>query len=329
MVSSHRPVGSRPALLWSALGLALVLAVIGFALLRFDRSLLDHLLTTPGPLQPAAPARREGTPPAGVERRAEASPVVPPSAPGAAPLGPILTASQARERVRQFVGDPNLPLVGLLESGAFGGRRYAVYHFETLAGPGEEVDEFKVDARTGEILEVWLRRDGPAGPPVDSAAAERIARDFAARAFAGFDRLRLVEQSTTPAPDEGTLYRFKWAQIAPSGAELPVSATVVVSGQRGRVVWYLAQRDPLEIDPTPAIPRERAVAVAAERAAREGHWKPVPQTVRLLVIYGDDNRQRLVWSVVFVPPEPAGRGPLRLLVDARSGELLEPTGPRG
>ncbi len=113
--------------------------------------------------------------------------------------------------------------------------------------------------------------------------------------------------------------------VAPeSGAELPTAVSVSISAGSGEVVWYLAQRESTTLDVRPRIAREAALSTAAALADRAERWDTAaPSSVRLQVIFGQDNEQQLVWAVTF--PSRAGdavpgRPSLRILVDARTGE---------
>jgi hypothetical protein len=68
------------------------------------------------------------------------------------------------------------------------------------------------------------------------------------------------------------------------------------------------------------------VTTATALAERDGIWETSkPSSVRLQVIYDDDNRQRLVWAVSFERrPDgpPSSRPTLRVLLDAQSGETV-------
>ena len=139
------------------------------------------------------------------------------------------------------------------------------------------------------------------------------------------DRLVLVDRSVRTS-DNGTSYTFRWNQLAQgSRAELPVSVSVsVMSGSR-EVFWYLGQRDQLQIDTRPAV--ERAQAVDTARAwlrPRDQRWElSQPDSVRLQVLYDDDDRQQLVWSVVFRARQDGPRSSIRLLIDAQNGRLIQ------
>jgi hypothetical protein len=167
----------------------------------------------------------------------------------------------------------------------------------------------------------------PADAAVDLplADAEALAARFARTHFWGFDQLRLVDRSTRTG-ENGTVYSFKWGQLAPdSRAELPVSVSVAVMSRSGQVFWYLGQRDPLQIDPQPTVDRERAVATArAWLSPNDGRWDlDQPLAVRLQVLYDDDDHQQLVWSVLFRGRQDSPRSTFRLLVDAQSGEIIQ------
>ncbi|MFN8525747.1 MAG: hypothetical protein U0821_21825 [Chloroflexota bacterium] len=237
----------------------------------------------------------------------------------------LVRLDQAVASVRRFAGDPRLQLEGGLQTDPVGSRTIALYHLETVH-PVRGEDFYKVDARTGEVLEATMRTRLTLDPPlgVGENQAQRAAATFAQTRFLGFDSLVLVERSTR-ATDGTTVYSFKWSQVASdSGAELPVSVSLAVSATSGSVVWYLAQRDALQIDPHPAVDRAAAVEAAAVRLrASDPRWDTSsPISVRLQVLYDDDNEQQLVWSVTFPSRVPGARPSIRRLVDAQSGEVI-------
>jgi hypothetical protein len=235
----------------------------------------------------------------------------------------------AIDNVRRFAGQPNLVLEGSLQSSDEGTRGAGLFYLETVS-PIRGENFFKVDAATGEVVEATLRdRLAPAQNsaelPFDEA--ERRAERFARAHFWGFDQLQIVDRSTRTG-DTGPIHSFKWTQIAAgSGAELPTSVSVAISGRSGQVFWYLSQRDPLRIDATPAVGREQAVTIA-------GHWlKPRdsrwalddPTSVRLQVLYSDDDQQQLVWSVTYRALQDGPRPSIRLLIDGQTGQILQGT----
>ncbi len=247
----------------------------------------------------------------------------------AAPAGiQVISLADAVAGVKAFTKVPDLRLSGALQTGRFGDRQYAVYVLESADGQ----DFFKVDARTGEVLEATLRSklSAPALPwPLDQDQAEAVAGSYVRERFAGFEDLVLVSRSLSRAGNGGILFAFKWAAVArDSGAELPISVFVSVSAGNGQVVWYLAQRDPVEVDTRPTLTAQEAMERAAVYLAEDPRWDISRATsTRLMVVYDESNHQRLVWSVTFASsPDASGgvaRPSLRLLVDAHTGDLLQ------
>jgi hypothetical protein len=95
--------------------------------------------------------------------------------------------------------------------------------------------------------------------------------------------------------------------------------------QSGQVFWYLGQRDPLQIDVHPAIDQAQAVGtVRAWLQPRDQRWNlDQPVSVRLQVLYDDDDQQQLVWSVLLRARQDGPRSTIRLLVDAQNGQLIQ------
>ena len=266
-------------------------------------------------------------------RLAALTPVTAPAATSPALSGPAQAGDAptglqgAIASVRRFTGDPTLALEGGLRTEG-GGRGATFYYLET-AQPERGDDVFKVDARTAEVIEATLRsRLVSATAPAELSVeeAERTAERYARGHFTGFEQLALVDRSTRPNEDV-PVHSFKWSQLAPSGAELPTSVSVAVSGGSGEVVWYLAQRDPVQVDVQPTVTRERAVETARGWVGgRDQRWDTSsPFAVRLQVLYDDDDRQQLVWSVSFRGRSESDRPSIRLLVDAHNGQILTPS----
>ena len=229
--------------------------------------------------------------------------------------------------VRRFTGDPTLALEGGLRTE--GGGRGATYYYLETAQPEPGEDVFKVDAQTAEVIEATLRSrlaSTTASAEISAEEAERTAERYARGHFLGFEQLTLVDRATR-ANEEIPVHSFKWSQVAPSGAELPTSVSVAVSGGSGDVVWYLAQRDPVQVDIQPTVSRERAIETARGWVGgRDQRWDTSsPLAVRLQVLYDDDDRQQLVWSVSFRGRAEAERPSIRLLVDAHNGQILAPS----
>jgi hypothetical protein len=243
------------------------------------------------------------------------------------PASGHVSLQEAIGSVRRFAGAPDLVLEGGLQADGGGSPRADLFYLERVS-PTRGEDFFKVDARTAEVIEATFRgRMAPAPDAVDLtlADAETLATRFARTHFWGFDQLALVDRSTRTG-ENGTVYSFKWSQLAAeSGAEIPVSVSVAVTSRSGQVFWYLGQRDPLQIDPRPAI--ERAQAVATARAwllPRDERWDlDQPSSVRLQVLYDDDDQQQLVWSVLFQARQDGPRSTIRLLVDAQTGAIIQ------
>ena len=287
---------------------ALVYALLGFAggLLWLSLTARAPLVATPsiGVLASGAAPRPLTVPPSG-----------------------RVTLQEAIDSVRRFAGQPGLVLEGGLLADDVGSRRAEMYYLESVT-PTRGEDFFKVDARTGEVIEATFRgRMAPAGDAVDLTLADAEARAtrFARAHFWGFDQLALVDRSTRTG-ETGTTFSFKWSQLnRESQAELPVSVSVAVMGRSGQVFWYLGQRDQLRIDPRPAVERERAVEITrAWLLPRDQRWDlDRPSSVRLQVLYDDDGQQQLVWSVLYRARQEGPRPTLRLLVDARTGAIIQ------
>jgi hypothetical protein len=91
------------------------------------------------------------------------------------------------------------------------------------------------------------------------------------------------------------------------------------------VFWYLGQRDPVQIDTRPAVERGRALAIVrAWLTPRDDRWDlDQPVSVRLQVLYDDDDQQELAWSVLLRARQDGTRPTMRLLVDAQNGQLVQ------
>jgi len=235
---------------------------------------------------------------------------------------------EAIDSVRHLAGQPGLLLEGGLQTGDAAARAGGVYFLESVS-PTRGEDFFTVDARTGEVIEATFRgRLAPTDTAthLTPADAEAQAAVFARATFWGFDGLGLVDQATRTG-DTGLVYTFKWSQVtADSHAELPVSVSVAVQGHTGQVVWYLSQRDPVQVSTQPAVAESQAVATArAWLRPRDERWNlDQPAAVRLQVLYDDDSQQRLMWSVRFTARNEHGpRASIRLLIDAQTGQLVQ------
>jgi hypothetical protein len=238
-----------------------------------------------------------------------------------------VTLQEAIDNVRRFAGQPGLVLEGGIQSEGEASRRGDLYYLESVS-PTRGEDFFKVDARTGEVIEATFRgRMAPAADATDLtlADAEALATPFARGRFWGFDKLTLVDRSTRTG-EGGTSFSFRWTQLAPeSRAELPISVSVAVMSRSGEVFWYLGQRDEVRIETHPAIERGRAVETARSwLLPRDQRWDlSEPASVRLQVLYDDDDHQQLVWSVQFRAREDGPRPSIRLLIDAQNGRIIQ------
>jgi hypothetical protein len=293
-------------------------SALAYALLGFVGGLVWLSLTTSGPMS-AWPV--PGMPSFGVPSLGE------PPRPLAAPSSGRVTLQEAIGSVRRFADEPALALESGLESDGTPSTRAVQYYLERVS-PTRGEDFFKVDARTAEVLEATFRsRMAPAGDVMELsiADAEAEASEFAATHFWGFEQLVLIDRSARTSAT-GPTYSFKWSQVSPeSGAELPTSVSVAVMGRSGQVFWYLGQRDQLQIDPRPVVDQARAEGIArAWLLPRDDRWTlDRPSAVRLQVLYDDDDRQQLVWSVQYAARQEGPRATIRLLVDAQSGTIIQ------
>lgn len=247
------------------------------------------------------------------------------------PGGALISLEMARQSAERFSGQDELALEGGLEAGPFGAGTFEIYYLEGAAAETAGEQSFKVDGRSGEVLEATRldRIMAPSRGWLSPLEAESRAERFVAERFLGFKTMSLVERSANPGPNGSRLYSFKWAMLATeSGAELPTSVSVSLSAGNGEVVWYLAQRDSTTVDARPQVSREAAISSAAGLVDRTGRWDArAPNSVRLQVVYSPNqlSRQQLVWGLTFPsrPDEAApGRPDLRILIDAHSGEAL-------
>lgn len=235
--------------------------------------------------------------------------------------GALLPREAAVASVLRFTGWEQAELTGDLETGQDG----PAYFFDTPAR-----GDFRVDAYSGEVLEASLPERlavAPLGRQLEPALLEQRAADQARDRFLDFDSLTLVERSASWGANGHLLHRFKWARLDDAtGAELPTSVAVALTADQAELVWYLAQRTPLTVDPRPRVSREQAVAAAAATAEQLGRGAPgIPSAVRLQVIFDEHNVQRLAWSITFRgEPDATGRvrPALRLVFDARTGQPL-------
>jgi len=225
--------------------------------------------------------------------------------PVAVPATGRVTLQESIDSVRRFAGQPSLILEGGIQADAEAGPRAELYYLESVS-PTRGEDFFTVDARTGEVMEATLRaRMAPVGETADVtfSAAEAVARRFAQTHFWGFDQLALVDRSTRTI-ESGAVYSFKWSQLASeSGAELPVSVSLAVSGS-GQVFWYLGQREPLQIQTIPAIEQARAVQIAQA-------WlqpKPISSSIHREEARCSHRRPRQVTRPHGHPDKPARSG---------------------
>jgi len=238
-----------------------------------------------------------------------------------------VSLKDAIDRVRAFSEDSSLDLHGGLSPTLPGDDTRPVYWLES--GDGEQVDEFKVDGLSGEVLEATFRSRLQRSASDRRASIEDaalIAASFGGQRFKGFNDLTLLERSTLSAQDVGPMYSLKWVQVDSSTrAELPTSVTVSVASANSRVIRYLAQRDPLEIDTSPKVTADQAVSVALSTAANDRRWRDANITSRRLqVIYDEMNHQRLAWAVLLdASGSSADARRLLMLVDARTSQLIE------
>jgi hypothetical protein len=286
---------------------------------------LIRLIVSPGPFAYAVLGFMAGLIWLSLTTRASSLPDAPRAV--VAPNPGRVNLQGAIDNVRRFAGQPDLVLEGGLQADDQGARGAGLFYLETVT-PLRGENFFKVDAATGEVVEATLRdRLAPAqnSAELPFAEAEQRAERFARTRFWGFDQLQLVDRSTRTG-DTGPVHSFKWTQIAlDSGAELPTSVSVAISGRSGQVFWYLSQRDPLKIDATPAIERDQALTIASTwLGTRDTRWAlDDPISARLQVLYDDDDQQQLVWSVTYRALQAGPRSSIRLLVDGQTGQILQ------
>ncbi|MFN0073718.1 MAG: hypothetical protein ACKVVP_19735 [Chloroflexota bacterium] len=233
----------------------------------------------------------------------------------------------AMEHVRDLADDPTLQFRGELDQSLLGESTRPIYWLES--GTGETTDEFRVDARTGLVLEAVFRsrmkqNAGDRRASIEDAAI--IAARFGARHFDGFNSLTLLERSQTATGERDTFHTLKWVLVdSATQVELPVSVLITVSGMNGGVVRYLAQRDEVTVRLTPTVSKGQATITARNAVDSDARWRNASiESQRLQVIYDEVNNQRLAWAVLFARPRPSPTSQrLLVLVDAHTRDVID------
>lgn len=269
--------------------------------------------------------------------------------------GALLTDEEARQQVRDFIGEPGAELDVQFIDAAVEFTPASVgfpptpdarlFLLTRAAGYGETRGRFVVDADTGEVLKAAMpgQQQTKVAKPLSENEARALAEDFARRHFEGFEQLTVVDDPLV-MPDRRYLVEISVAQPDTSTIAvvwrqrggvfdgwLSTFVSVEVDATTGTVIEYTARRSGDGGAAPPVLSEEAAVSAAVEIARAEEPTiadEGIERTA-LSTMYGNDGSEVWAWAVAFANAETraAERGSSVSIVrvDAITGELLELT----
>lgn len=259
-----------------------------------------------------------------------------------------VTLTNAMQRVRNFLAEPNAKLSGQLvypadphELKTIGGipRPDAKLFIISRQGQnGNSGDVFVVDADTGDVLKAVMpsRRDPDAAEQMRASEAIVVAKQFARAHFVGFDQLSQVADDRL-APDANYLMGlpdqpfssatqiFRWRERdAKTGTWLPSFVTVGVDANSRQVVLYVARQADYRGPTTAATDRDQAIQIALNEARKEPKNANATVSRAELATVLNNGQDSLVWTVELsgTVVSPVWSGRLQAItIDAATGRI--------
>lgn len=233
------------------------------------------------------------------------------------PDGGTISAEEAKNSVRTFLGNPDADIEADLQTNTDGPNKLQEYVVRAKKPtPSGKRDTFRVDVFTGEVIEAQLfthelQNFVNTSRKVEAQEAFQAAEQFARERFFEFDKL------TYQPGDSADEYTYLWqlqetVQVdnEPVPVLLPTHVTIQVDSVSGRVKLYTGQRQVVAVSKQPKVGKAKAIQIA-----KSGSNPPSDEdtrTIRLQIIFDDRNQQKLVWEI----------GPLQ--IDALTEQVTTP-----
>jgi len=234
---------------------------------------------------------------------------------GESQQGKKISVEQAKAIVRQFEGNPNLPLP---EPKVYQVGDKALYHFRLPNG-----NEYRVNAFTGEVQSVFYGSRQARKTTKDIltnalplSKLEAIAWNQARRLYRDFGNRKMVLVNRY---FDGEAYTFQFRERLLNGALTQNGCTVSVRADTGQLLFYSQTfvDVPPEAAEAPAISKEQAL----EEVRRSLGLAEITRVERVSLEF---HRGGLVWFFMVEDPLPDGTTYLwSALVDAKTGRVLE------
>jgi hypothetical protein len=242
---------------------------------------------------------------------------------GAVQAQNIITPEQAIEAMRQFCGDPNLPVTveGLWDSdpSIIGG----YYRLEAQSDPWRGA--YKVRASDGRVLSMILDDSEPSQPPtLTREQAQAIAEQFARQHYPLFDQRQWFLWPAKYGKNGPKSFDFFWQQVLNEHGTLApdyLSVQVDGDGDTGRVMIYFEPFDEINAPTVPQITREQAIQIATPHAVYDP--AVVPFSEIYLKIGGDATGvQWLHWELMQFPEPTDETLHYSVIIDAITGGFV-------
>jgi len=238
-----------------------------------------------------------------------------------------ITPEQAIEAVRQFCGNPNLPVTVEGFHDAEPAIPGGYYNLRAQDDPWRGL--YQVRAADGRVIEMLQDYSEPVDPPtITPEQAQAIAEQFVRQHYPSFDQ---GQWYLWPAKyrRQGPLFDFSWSQVLNQyGTLAPYELVVTVHGTTERVVDYHEPWDELNAPTVPQITREQAIQIATPLALYDPNVVPFSEIY--LQIWDDGTGvQWLVWSLLQFPEPADEMWHYGVDIDAVTGQFLLYEAPIG
>ncbi len=232
----------------------------------------------------------------------------------------IITPEQAIESVRQFCGDPNLPVTveGFWddEPAIIGGS----YDLRVQDDPWCGL--YQVRAIDGRVIKMILSASEPEAPPaLTREQAQVIAEQFVRQHYLPFDQ-RQWYLWPSKYGKHGSWFYFAYQQVLNQhGTLAPYHLLVTVDGIAGRVVTYGEPSEEINAPTVPQVTQDQAIQIATPHAVYDPAIVPFSE---ILLQIEDDGTgvQWLLWRLSQFPDPEEETLRYTVRLDAITGQFM-------
>ena len=236
--------------------------------------------------------------------------------------------ARAREAVQQFAGTEEIILE---HTDTYPHALGEMYEY-TVEMPDGEKAIYDVDAKTGEVKNLFRLDQSARQVRIDATTALTLATTFAREHFADFDAMgfeMVQSELVDPGEDRDKYYLFVWRQADPqSGALLPNSVEIQINAENGQVNTYSAARAKVTVPTQPKIGEEEARRIALDVVREDlpgAQVEEIQLGVATVPILEPGGKQALLYKVVIKgAADASGYVPgFFVFIDAHTGQVIQ------